>query len=47
MDVKIVQELKPYSFEQIANWINKEEVEAKKNSRFACSFKYTKEAYLP
>lgn len=30
MDVKIVQELKPYSFEQIANWINQEEEEAKK-----------------
>jgi len=30
MDVKIVQELKPYSFEQIANWLNREEEEAKK-----------------
>lgn len=30
MDVKIVQELKPYSFEQIANWLEREEKEAKK-----------------
>lgn len=29
MDVKIVQELKPYSFEQIVNWLGREEEEAK------------------
>src|SRR5699024_9638657 len=30
MNITVIQELNPYSFEQITNWINQEEEEAKK-----------------